>query len=227
MKNNPLSGLPVNVGKTEQLISLAAGAWLLYNSRLGFRSLPKAVLGGALLFRGGTGHCPLYKELGLNNVEEIPSVQVKTTLTVNKPPAEVYAYWRKLENLPEFMKHLYRVEETGDNRSVWFARIPGGLGTVKWESEIVSDIPNEHIAWESQPGSTIENKGSVMFVDAGDFGTEIHVDIFYKAPAGNLGGGVSKLFTPALERMIKEDIKNFRRIIETGELPTIECQPKG
>ncbi len=211
-----------NVGNAERALSFVAGLWLFSKAFSGRNKLFKALLGGALVYRASKGYCPLYKALDVDGTSAHNRVLVETDVIVNKPREEVYNYWRKLENLPVFMKHLESVRELSDLHSVWKARIPGGLGNLEWKCEITSDVPNESIKWKSMPDSQVENTGLVRFVDAGDLGTQIQVTISYDAPAGNLGAGVAKLFTPALERIIRDDIKRFKQVIETTDLPVLE-----
>jgi len=225
--HNTLSGKEKNIGKQERAISLIAGSFLLYKAFFGRNIALNSLGAGYLIFRGSTGYCPLYGVFNVDNTKAPDKVSVKTYLTVNKSLHEVYSFWRKLENLPLFMKHLHAVSKLDDKRSTWKANVPGGLGTIDWDAEIIADKANELITWKSLPGSQIENDGTVRFVDAGKFGTEVYVEISYRAPAGNIGAGIGKFFTPLLENMIKEDIKNFRRIIETDELPTIQGQASG
>ena len=219
--------LKENVGQTERLASLAAGSFFLYRAIFGKNHWTNALISAALLTRGGTGYCGAYDLMDIDTTTPPEPVQAKTTITVNKPRQEVYEFWRNLSNLPLFMKHLQEVIVVDDHHSTWKAKIPGGLGNVQWDSKILTDTPGEEISWSSMPDSQIDNRGTVKFLDAGKFGTEINVDISYHAPAGNIGEGVAKLLTPALEKLIKEDIRNFRTIIESGELPTTEGQPKG
>ncbi len=207
-----------NVGNAERIFSFVAGVWLFSKAFSGRNKLFKALLGSALVYRAGTGHCALYKAMGVDGTATHNRVVVDTDVIVNKPREEVYAYWRKLENLPLFMKHLQSVRELSDTHSVWTAKLPG-MGTVEWKSEITSDVPNESIKWKSMPDSQIDNTGLVRFVNAGDLGTQIRVVMSYEAPAGNLGAGVGNLLTPALERLIRQDIKRFKEVMETGQLP--------
>lgn len=62
---------PVNVGDLERWLSLLGGGMLaLYSLR---RSLGHFVLlsgAGALLYRGLTGHCALYKTMGVSTVHQ-------------------------------------------------------------------------------------------------------------------------------------------------------------
>src|SRR5690606_16298386 len=67
---------------------------------------------------------------------------VRRTITVGRPPEVCYDLWRRLENLPRFMRHLESVEVTGESRSHWRARGPGGV-TVEWDAEIVEARPHE------------------------------------------------------------------------------------
>ncbi len=210
-----------NVGDAERILSFVTGVWLFSKAFSGRNKLFKALLGGALVYRAGKGYCPLYKTLGVDGTSEHNRVIVDADVIVNKPREEVYAYWRSLENLPIFMKHLQSVRELSELHSVWTAKIPGGMGTVEWKCEITNDVPNESIKWKSMPGSKVVNSGMVKFVDAGELGTQIRVFISYEVPAGNLGAGVANLFTPALERLIRQDIKRFKQVIETGELPDV------
>lgn len=229
MKPQPrlLPQLKRNVGTIERMLSIALGSYLLYSATKGKYKAIKTISGTALLFRGATANCPMYDVLNITTASSPSPIDITAVLTVNKPKDEVYEYWRKLDNLPSFMKHLESVTVIDEKRSEWKVRIPGGLGTIDWESEITKDVRGETIEWKSIEHSMIENSGSVTFKDAGKYGTEVRVEILYRAPAGYIGKGIGELLSPLTESMIKEDIRNFRRIIETGELATIEGQASG
>jgi uncharacterized membrane protein len=212
----------VNIGQNERLISTAAGAFLL-SSGLGnlfknpISALVKTALGGYLLYRGASGHCMLYSSMGkTKGVESTQAVNIRTSLVVNKPKDEVYAFWRKLENLPLFMKHIASVTELDQKHSHWEATIPGNIGKVKWNAEIVKEEPGQMIGWQSIPNSTINNAGKVVFSEAlGGQGTELEVVISYHPPAGEVGAGLAKLLNPVFERIVREDVMNFKDYIET------------
>jgi len=143
-------------------------------------------------------------------------------MVVNKPKQEVYQFWRKLENLPLFMKHLKAVQEQDNTRSHWEALLPGNLGVVKWEAEIVEEEENRKIAWRSIPNSMIENAGKVVFEEAlGGQGTKLDIIISYRPPAGDLGRGVANLLNPMVEKYIRQDVANFKTHIEARQTATI------
>jgi|GEM_PF-120728 len=215
----------INVGPGERILSTFIGAaatvyGLRHIGSLG--GLSMAIAGGVLLSRGLTGYCMVNNAIGRNSntvTRKTSAMEIKGTFTVNKPRSEVYAFWRKLENLPLFMKHLEEVTEEDSVNSTWKARVPGGVGTVTWKALITEDRPQELLTWASQPGSTIDNAGEVVFKDApGDRGTEIHVHMTYRLPAGDVGTIAGKLFNPVVEKMMKDDLRRFKSILETGEV---------
>lgn len=211
----------INVSDTERIASVLAGAYVMYRS---LQRTPKnyaaIASAGLLLYRGVTGYCPAYAAAGKKRLPDpIHNINIETTVIVNRPVDTVYSFWRRLENLPLFMKHLKSVKQKEDGKSDWEAYLPGEIGSIHWEARIVREIPGEVIAWNSTDNSTIENAGKVTFNDLGELGTAVHVVISYQAPLGIAGQKVLALFTPAFEKMIRNDIVNFKEYVETGKLP--------
>ena len=164
------------------------------------------------------------RESMANAAQDLP---VSVTLAINASPDEVYQFWRKLENLPRFMKHLESVRETGERTSHWIAKAPGGL-RLQWQSEIVDDQPNEFISWRTREGSEANHCGSVRFETApGGRGTLLKVEMYYGLPGGRMGQQAAKLFSAAPETVIKEDLRRLKQLIETGEIATTRGQPSG
>lgn len=220
-----------NVGQTERLLSVAGGALLTYLGTKG-RSpgrIALALTGGALVVRGVSGYCPLNQALGRDTAAtQATGLHITRSVTINRPRHEVYSFWRQLENLPRFMKHLQEVRQLDPKRSHWEARLPGDVGTLDWEAEITVEEPDTRLAWHSLPGSQIENAGEVRFEDApGDRGTELHAAISYNPPAGALSKAAASLFNEVFAQLVKEDLRRVKQLLEIGELPTIEGQPAG
>lgn len=219
----------VNVSNTERILSAVAAGYLLYNAATGKKGrLLKAGSGAFLLYRALSGNCPLYSALGkARKPDPIKNINVRAVVTVNKPKEEVYHFWRNLENLPLFMKHIKSVTTMDDGRSHWEANIPGMSSLISWDAKIVKEEEGTLLGWNSLPGSVIDNAGKITFADAGENGTEVGIVITYRAPFGPAGESIAKLFNPLFKNMIKEDLRNFRRYFETGEIPTIKGQPSG
>src|ERR1043165_5832536 len=63
------AGGVVNVSQTERMVSVGLGAFLLSSglnnlTRHPIKGLLRSVVGGFLLYRGVSGHCPLYSSVG-------------------------------------------------------------------------------------------------------------------------------------------------------------------
>lgn len=213
----------VNINIPERVASVIAGITLLAKWRTAPLTSPVSLLSGSyLIFRGITGNCALYHQLDKNS-NKTRAINIRHSFTVNKPRAEVYAFWRNLENLPAFMRHLVSVKEKDGKISHWKAKIPGNAGTLSWDAEIVNEEENNVIGWRSIDSAVIDNAGKVEFYDAPTNGFTILKVIFsYHLPAGGLGTEVAKLFNPVVESYIKEDIMNFKEHIES--LPSIEIE---
>ncbi|RDV16222.1 DUF2892 domain-containing protein [Pontibacter diazotrophicus] len=221
----------MNVGTTERIASVVGGALMAYYGlrKPNFGGLILAAAGGALLYRGSTGYCPMNSMVGRDTADEQDiSIDITRSLTINRPRSEVYQFWRQLENLPQFMQHLQDVRQQGPKRSHWVARIPKGVGTVEWDADVVQEETDTLIAWRSLPGSDVDNAGEVRFMDApAERGTVVQATISYRPPAGAVGGQLAKLLNPAFEQMVKNDLHRFKQLMETGEVTTTEGQPAG
>jgi uncharacterized membrane protein len=144
-------------------------------------------------------------------------VQITEATTVNRSVEEVYAFWRNFENFPRFMRHIESVETSG-RTSHWRARGPAGI-KVEWDAELVEDVENQRVSWRTLENSDVEHHGSVRFARApGLRGTEVWVHLHYSPPAGQLGRGIAWLLGSDPEPQIKEDLRRFKQIVETGEV---------
>jgi hypothetical protein len=93
---------------------------------------------------------------------------------------------------------------------------------------VTEERENEFIAWKSLPGSMVESTGDVFFADApGGRGTIVHVLMQYHPPAGSIGAAFAKLFGEEPGAQVREDLRHFKQIMETGEIASVEGQPSG
>jgi uncharacterized membrane protein len=225
----------VNVGQTERRVStIAGGALAVFGlSRGSLPGLLLAGLGGAMVFRGLSGHCHAYKALGIDTNHDAPAepheyfehgVHVEQLVTVMKPADELYRFWRNFENLPRFMSHLESVQVLDDRRSRWTAKGPAG-SNVTWDAEIINEEDGRLIAWRSLQGADVDNAGSVRFIESeGGRGTQVRVVLDYIPPAGGVGAWVARMFGEDPSTQIKDDLRRFKQLMEAGEIPTTEGQ---
>lgn len=227
-----------NVSDAERVASVVGGGVLALFGVAGSRGLGRVLLplaGGLLAYRGLTGHCSVYSSLGIDTSEKAPAtavragagVKVERAVTIGKPAEEVYRFWRKLDNLPQFMEHLKEVRVTDNTRSHWVAKAPLGM-SAEWDAEIFNDEPNALIAWRSLPGSTVATAGSVRFVKApAGRGTEVHVSLKYDPPGGKLGATLAWLMGESPEWQVRADLLRLKQLLEAGELATAHGEPSG
>lgn len=226
-----------NVGTLERWISgVGGGALAAYGVwRRDWPGAGLAILGGNLVFRSASGHSFVYQALGANtantasnavtSVSHNEGVKVEHVVTIDKAPEELYRFWRNFENLPRFMQHLQSVTVKDSIHSHWVANAPAGA-SVEWNAEIINDRPNQLIAWRSVGDSQIGNAGSVHFTPApGNRGTEVKVVLEYDPPGGRIGSLIAKLFGEEPNQQVREDLRHFKEIMETGEIPTTKGQP--
>ena len=229
----------VNVGKTERLVSglaaAAVAAVALRRKRLRPLLIP---LAANLISRAVTGRCPVNRAIGRNSarggrgspvasVRRGEGIKVEKSVTVNRPAAEVYRFWRNFENLPRFMDHLESVIVIDETRSRWAAKAPAGT-KVEWDATIHNEIEDELIAWRSLPGADVNNAGSVHFMPSEDGSTtEVLVVLSYEPPAGKLGATVAKLLGEEPSKQVEDDLRRFKQVMEASDVRGNPKQPAG
>ncbi len=143
--------------------------------------------------------------------------RLEDTRTIARPPLEVYAAWRALENLPLVMPHVKDVEAIDDVRSRWTVGGPAGRA-VSWEAVIFEDVPGERIAWRADDGP-VRHAGTVRFAPApGGRGTEVRVEIEYVAPGGPFGALAVAFARKPPKRLLELDLRRFKSVLEAGDV---------
>src|SRR4051794_26656525 len=149
------------------------------------------------------------------------------TVTINRPRAELYAFWRDFRNLARFLKNIERVDVGDDRRSHWVIKAPAGR-TVEWDSQITEDEPDRLIAWESLDGGDIKNTGRIEFTEAAPGrGTRVTATIVYDPPGGDVGKLIAKLFQKEPKVQARRDLRRFKQLMETGEISTSAAPDAG
>jgi uncharacterized membrane protein len=212
-----------NVGNLERLASVAGGTGLVAIglSRRSISGLALAAVGGALVYRGATGHCYLYDFLGINTAQEPGEgtvvkngIRVRLNTQVEAPAESLYSLWRDFNNLPRFMDHLQAVEVIDPLNSHWVVKGPADM-RVEWDAEIINERDGEMISWRSLPGGDVDHAGSVRFVPAGDNRTDVQVELNYLPPAGYAGAALAWVLGDSAEQQIREDLEKFKSFAES------------
>jgi uncharacterized membrane protein len=209
MRRRALSSNPkawVATGAVTVLAVAAGAAWVMATRNTRWHPLPGKHRPDMPTLAGGRG------------------ARAERTVTIMRPPEDLYARWRDLARLPEVMAHLESVTSIDERRSRWVARGPAGT-RIEWQAEITADEPGRLIAWRSVEGSDIENAGSVRFTPApGGRGTEVKVLLSYELPAGRLGEAEATLIGESGDQDVREDLRRFKQLMEIGEVATAEMR---
>jgi len=152
-------------------------------------------------------------------IEDRGDSLVGRAVTINRPRAELYAYFRDFANLPSFMDNIERVDVRDATHSHWVVKAPAGR-TVEWDSTITDEVEGEYFVWASDPGADIANSGRIEFRDAGARGTVVTASLIYDPPGGVVGKLIAKLFQREPAIQARRDLRRFKQLMETGEVAT-------
>jgi uncharacterized membrane protein len=162
-------------------------------------------------------------------ISQLPDAQgssiVGRSVTINKPAAELFSYFRNFANLAHFMENVVSIQVIDDKRSHWVVKAPAGR-TVEWDARVTEEEPNRLIGWTSEPGADVPNSGRVEFKDAGARGTVVTATIVYDPPGGLIGKVVAKMFQREPGIQARRDLNRFKQLMETGEIATPAMNPK-
>ena len=217
----------LSFGDLERLGALAGAAALVsygLHNRGSMTGLMMVAAATPLAYRGVTGRWP--GPLGVAARSETTraalsgsrGTRVQESIRLELPIAEVYRYWRQLENLPRCMSHLERVTPLDALRSRWRAQGPAGTH-VEWDAEIFNEVENRLIAWRSLPDSEVVTAGSVNFreVRAGR-STQVTVTLQYAPPGGRIGTLLAWALGKEPSQTIREDLRRLKQMLEAGEI---------
>ena len=217
----------LNVGSTERIFSTGMGGMLIASGLLRGRlpGLLLTAIGGALLYRGITGHCSVYQQLGFNTSEMegersiTKGVKIEESVTIARPAHDLYEVWTQWERLPEILPHIDEVKDLGQGRTRWTAR--GPLGTrLTWEAEVINQETDRLIAWQSLNGGDVDTAGSVHFNAQGANATEMVVSMQYEPPGGRLTAMVSEFLGVGLDQRVRRDLQRFKSSMESQQSGT-------
>jgi uncharacterized membrane protein len=203
----PRRSLPLWARVAGDVIDLAFLAWAA-----GAKRTSTQRLAGAIASVAGVAALDVLAGRRTARAERAAVRPVLRAITIYRPPADVYAFWRDFEQLPIVMDHLESVVELGGRRTRWTAKLPTG-GTVRWEAEITEDLPGQRIEWRTVRGSKLPNRGSVTFRPIlGGSATELCVEM---QVAPHLAPGIASFFAGA---QIEGDLRRLKQVLETGEV---------
>ena len=221
-----------NLADWERLASIGLGTALIATAVARRRSLgPMSLAGAALVARGATGTCPLYKAAGVSSRETgrpalvpAPPRQITESVSISRSARDVFDFWREPENLISIFKGIEHIERVGDRYSRWSWCGPGGV-RFQWMAEM-AETPPDRLSWRSLPDADLNTSGIVRFEDLERGGCEVTVTMTYNQPGGSAATAALWMMgrTPIGE--LREDLRRLKQVLEAGEIP-IGGEPSG
>jgi len=220
-----------NIGDMQRVLSAVTGIALLVSGlpKRSWTGAALAMAGGGLLHRAVSGYCAAFDTLGVDmsggretnrigrrKVHSDAATKIRRTIEIDRPPSELYRFWRRLDNLPRIMSHLESVQVISDKLSHWTVKTIAGAPAVEWDAEIINDVENERIGWRSLNDADVDNTGSVEFQPIAEGQkTRMTVTLQYAPPAGKIGAAFAKLIGQDPERKLAEDLQRFKEQMQT------------
>jgi uncharacterized membrane protein len=133
------------------------------------------------------------------------AVDMRMTVVVERPIAEVFEFCRDFANFPEITDVLLSVEDTQDGRSHWAVRSPTGVA-VEWDATVTKYVPNSVIAWESVPGSTVQASGLMRFAPLSPRDTRVDVSLTYRPQQTAFADALRALVAPTNTKRIRTEL---------------------
>ena len=148
---------------------------------------------------------------------------VRTTAHVQADPQMLYEMWSDLENVPQWQEQIVRVTRTGDRTSHW--TMQAGDKTLEWNSEILAAEPGRRLAWKTIDGD-LQQAGEVIFEKApGNRGTL--VTLLQEFEIGKWKSAMATIGNRNPKQAVIENLRHFKALAETGEIPRVQGQPHG
>lgn len=212
-----------NMTDTEGLISVVAGSGLLLYGIRGWRSLPFALLGGALAYRGVTRHCAFYEATGIDRSDG--SGERSAVVTIQRPPEEVYQFCSDMRNFPQFISFLQAVWSAEGNRCRWSVQVPGGRRH-EWTVELLEPSEPRAVRWRSLDDAPIRLEGSLEFEPApAGRGTRVRATVHFLR--GRSRRWLAGVVQPFAKHKLRHDLRQLKQIMEAGEVITVKGQSSG
>src|SRR4051794_31095294 len=154
---------------------------------------------------------------------------VRTSALIHADAEELYRMWRDVEAAPLWQEQIERVTRTGERTSHWVMRAGAKDNDqdkmIEWDSEILKDEPGRRIAWRSIGGES-SNAGEVIF-EASPGGRATMVTVLQEFRMGKLASAWETITGRNPKQAVIENLRHFKALAETGEIPRTQGQPHG
>lgn len=212
--------------------------------RLGFEHLPKPgglIAGGLVglyalkrrglagLFAAGVSAGLLYRSAHYNGLTNggwlrrlmhtgaTEMVPFEHRMLIDRPPEQVYQFWRNAENIAVYLPRVRNVEYLQPSLTRWQLKLTDAL-RVQWTAELMEDRPGELLVWRTRNPSDLEHEGWVEFEPRRDGkSTQMTVRLYLLAPGGKPGAQALEKLRRGPIQFFSDDLQRVRQVLESDE----------
>ena len=148
---------------------------------------------------------------------------VRTTALIQAEPDVLYRMWSDLDRVPEWQEQIAQVTPTGPRTSHWTMRV--GDKTLEWNSEVLNADPGRRVAWRSVDGD-VHQAGEVIF-ERSPSGRGTLVTLLQEFEIGKLKSAAASIGNRSPKQTAIENLRHFKALAETGEIPRTQGQSHG
>lgn len=156
-------------------------------------------------------------------------MRAHTVQTIGVDAQTLYELWKDVTVAPRWMEYVVSAEPKSATVTHWILGNPEDPNgkRIEYDVEIVDDIPGEKISWRSL-NTSITEAGEVLFRPAPNGrGTIVVLQESAHIPGGSLGMAAAAVAKRSPRQIVIEDLRHFKQVAETGEIPTVDRNSHG
>jgi uncharacterized membrane protein len=149
--------------------------------------------------------------------------------TILADPLALYNLWCDLAWTPRWQEYVLAVAPRPNGITHWIMGNPDDpqAPQIEFDTQIVEDIQGERISWRSLTPE-IEQTGTVTFTPtASGRGTRVTLTQTVRSSFAGLSNNVVGIGKRSPKRLVTENLRHFKQLAETGEIPSVKGQPHG
>lgn len=174
-----------------------------------------------------SAYTPLDVQTTLGVPGEEGLIEAQATMTIARSPQVLYDLWRDTSQIPKWQERIVQVSDLGNGRCRWTMFINNDK-KLEWDSQVIAEEPSNWIAWRTEEGADIQTAGQVIFEPAlNGRGTVVRVTQQFRLPGGKFASFFSAPHLRSPEAYVRENLRHFKQLAETGEIARAQGQPHG
>jgi uncharacterized membrane protein len=137
-------------------------------------------------------------------------------VTIQRPVADVFSFYRDLRNLPRFLGDVTAVEQLGPAAYRWTIVGPFGI-RLRSAIRLTEERASELIRYETTAAPGMRSVWTLHFAPGPDAGcTEVHEVL--KTPFGRLGHAALVLMGKPPAAEVAANLRRLKQVMETGRV---------